>query len=104
MAAAALYRSDGDPAAATNGFLASLMAAQASEVVEVWTENWAAFELFSFMQTQWRMGGFGATGLDYNVLFHKMDRMRLSADDYDVMEADIRVMEHEAMTVMSEKQ
>jgi hypothetical protein len=100
---AAFYRSDGDAASATNSFEATLMAAQASEVVEVWPENWPAFELFAYMQTQWRMGMGGPTGLDYNVLLHKMDRMRLSSADYEQMEADVQVMEHAALAEMNQK-
>ncbi|GAB3416634.1 hypothetical protein GCM10027318_33810 [Massilia agilis] len=41
-------------------------------------------------------------GLDYNTLFHKMDRMQLGPDEYDHLESDIRTMEHEALAVMAE--
>lgn len=72
--------------------------------VDVWPENWQAFNLFASLQTQWRSGGMGgATGLDYLVLFKKMDRMNLSAEQYDELEEDIRVMELEALRVMSKK-
>lgn len=49
------------------------------------------------MQTQWRIGMNGRSGLDYNVLFHKMDRMNLPADKYEQLENDIRIMEFEAL-------
>lgn len=49
------------------------------------------------MQTQWRMGPGGAVGLDYNVLHHKLDRMRLSAEQYDQLEEDVRTMEFAAI-------
>jgi hypothetical protein len=72
--------------------------------IEVWPENWQAFILFSSLQTQWRTGGMGgATGLDYNVLFRKMDRMNLSAEQYDELEEDVRTMELSALSLMSEK-
>lgn len=45
----------------------------------------------------------GATGLDYNVLFQKMDRMGLSAEEYDLLEEDIRMMEFAALAAMNEK-
>ncbi len=45
----------------------------------------------------------GATGLDYNVLQHKMDRMRLSAEDYEDLEDDVRHMEFAALLEMSKK-
>jgi hypothetical protein len=72
-------------------------------VIEVWPENWEAFSLFRDMQTQWRMGAMGATGLDYGVLYRKLDRMQLDADEYDQLEADIQTMEFEALSAMSTK-
>jgi hypothetical protein len=45
----------------------------------------------------------GIIGLDYNVLFRKMDRMNLRPEEYDELEADIRVMEAAAMAAMREK-
>lgn len=53
------------------------------------------------MQTQWRMGpSSGPYGLDYNVLYHRMDRMELSAERYKELEACIRLMEYEALDEM----
>lgn len=76
----------------------------AGQGFEVWPENWQAFELFCDLRTQWRVGAVGATGLDYNTLFHKMDRMRLAPDEYEELERDIRTMEHEALVTMSERE
>lgn len=73
------------------------------ETVEVWPENRQAFELFRFLGTQWRVGGGGATGLDYNILYHKMDRMNLTAERYEELEEEIRIMEGAALNVMHEK-
>jgi hypothetical protein len=75
----------------------------AGEGVEVWPENQRAYFLFSEIRTQWRGGTLGPTGLDYNTLFHKMDRMRLEPDDYDELEADIRTMEFAALEAMNTK-
>lgn len=55
------------------------------------------------MQTQWRAGAAGLLGLDYNTLFHKMDRMSLTPEEYDRMESDIRAMEYAALAAMNEK-
>lgn len=33
---------------------------------EVWEENWETLNLFFQLQTQWRVGFSGATGLDYS--------------------------------------
>lgn len=45
----------------------------------------------------------GPTGLDYNVLFHKMDRLGLEPEEYERLEADVRVMEFAALAVMNKK-
>jgi hypothetical protein len=76
----------------------------ASEVVEVWPENERVYFLFLDLQTQWRVGMGGATGLDYAVLFMKLDRMRLTDEEAEELEQDIRTMEHEALRVMAERE
>lgn len=75
----------------------------AHEVVEVWPENWQAFDLFRWASTQWRVGMSGPTGLDYSPLLHKMDRMKLKPDEYDELEADVRTMEFAALEAMNTK-
>lgn len=45
----------------------------------------------------------GPTGLDYGVLFQKMDRMKLDPKEYDELESDIRTMEYAALETMSER-
>lgn len=74
----------------------------AGEAVEIWPENQQAYILFSELQTQWRMSMAGPTGLDYNTLFHKLDRMRLASDEYEDLEGDIRSMEFAALGAMAE--
>lgn len=73
------------------------------EAVEVWPENWQAYRLLSEIQTQLRVGGFGVVGLDYNVLFKKMDRMNLNPEEYDQLESDVRTMELAALSVINAK-
>jgi len=70
---------------------------------EVWPENMAAINLFSSLSTQFRTGMNGPTGLDYNVLFARMDRMKLSEQEYDWLFDDIRVIESEALTEINKK-
>ena len=65
--------------------------------MEIWPDNLRAFELFSSMRTQWRVGMGGPTGLDYSVLYRRMDRMGLTPEQYDQMEAAIAVMEAAAL-------
>lgn len=71
--------------------------------VELWPENERAYLLFSWMQTQWRVGAMGPIGLDYNTLGRKMDRMQLEPDAYDQLEDDIRTMEFAALEAIHTK-
>lgn len=71
--------------------------------MDLWPENDAAINLFSSISTQWRTGMSGHTGLDYNVLFARMDRMKLSDQDYDWLFEDVRVIEAEALTIINKK-
>lgn len=70
----------------------------AADPVDIWPEHLAAFELFNYMGTQWRTGMSGPTGLDYGVMYRKMDRMKLSEAEYDQLEADVMVMERTALS------
>ena len=75
--------------------------------VEVWPEHWPAYEMFCALQTQWRVGASGPTGLDYNVLDRRLERYQirhgLTLDELEAFEDDIRAMEYEALAVMHEK-
>jgi hypothetical protein len=58
--------------------------------------------VFIAMQTQWRVGFGGPTGLDYNVLPSVMRMQRIPRKQWlDVFEC-LRVMEGEALQVMRE--
>jgi hypothetical protein len=74
------------------------------EVIEIWPENEAVITLFGNLGTQWRVGMGGVIGLDYNVMFHLMDRMNLSPQDYDHLFADMRVAEAEAISILNAKE
>ncbi|MGK5017703.1 DUF1799 domain-containing protein [Janthinobacterium sp. HLS12-2] len=45
----------------------------------------------------------GATGLDYNVVYRKMDRLSLAPAEYDALERDIQIMESAALACMHQK-
>ena len=75
----------------------------APDPVEIWPETLPVYHLFSSICTQWRVGASGATGLDYNVLYHKMDRMKLSSEEFDLLESDIQIMECAALKAMRAK-
>ena len=62
-----------------------------------------AINLFNTLSTQWIVGSGGATGLNYIPLFSRMDRMKLSDQDYEWMFDDIRVIESAALTAMNKK-
>lgn len=68
--------------------------------MEVWPENWPAFQLFAEIATQWRIGMNGPTGLDYLVLHRELDDLGLAGEERRQMKSDIRVLEQAALTAM----
>lgn len=74
-----------------------------TDPVEVWPENWQAFNLFCRMQSQWNVGMSGASGLQYLVLFAFMARMQLSDEDHDLLLDDIQTLERAALEAMNAK-
>ncbi len=72
------------------------------DTYEIWPDVWPAFVVFETMSTQWRAGACGATGLDYGVLPNVMRLCGVKAADRIVIFDDIRSMEAEALSVMSE--
>ena len=70
--------------------------------VPLWIENVPAFNFFASLANQWRVGGGGAYALDYNVVFHELDRMGLEKSEYDELMEDIRVMEAAALAAMKD--
>jgi len=59
--------------------------------------------LFVALSTQWRIGMGGPTGLDYAVMYMRMDRMKLSDEEWECLEADMRTLEDAALEVMREQ-
>ncbi len=72
--------------------------------VEVFEENIPAFDLFCYMSTQWIVGTAGATGMNYMVAHHKLDREKLDPEEYEIRMHDLRTMEQAALTAMREQQ
>lgn len=68
--------------------------------VYVWPDNWPVVMLFCELGTQWRCGFSGPYGLDYNVLYRRMDRMNLTPEAYDELEEEIRILEGAALEEM----
>lgn len=80
----------------------------AEDDFEVWPENMPAIRLFSGISTQWRTaitpkGIIIPIGLDYNVLFCRLDRLKLSDQEYEWMFNDIRAIESVAISEMNKK-
>lgn len=91
------------PSAAELAAIGMLLTDLDDTAVEVWPDNWPAIQLFAGLSTQWRAGAAGPIGLDYNVVFHELDRKSLAPDVYDDMLASIRVIESAALEILHEK-
>jgi hypothetical protein len=68
--------------------------------VEVWEENAAAFQVFTAMVTQWRVGMNGPTGLDYAALEPVMRLTGVPRKEWPGVFADLRLMEDAALEEM----
>ena len=75
-----------------------------AEEAEVWPDNWPSFSLFCRLQTQWRYGMAGRTGLDYLVLFALLDRMSLAEDERENLLNDIQTLEIAALNEMHKEE
>ncbi|TAK84510.1 MAG: hypothetical protein EPO09_20770 [Aquabacterium sp.] len=71
--------------------------------VEVWPDNWAAFRLLRDVQTQWRVGVGGPTGLDYPSVFALMEFRGIPPDERGPLFDDLQVMEVAAIGAMSKR-
>lgn len=71
-----------------------------NDFVEVWPENWPAFELFERVRTQWHAGFSKPTGLRYEAVYPLLDRAASSREEWDQLFEDIRVMERAALSAM----
>ena len=71
----------------------------ANNFTEVWEENAQTFDLFCKLQTQWRTGFNGPTGLDYTATWTLIDRYNAinPVETFD----DIRAMELAALEQMA---
>lgn len=70
--------------------------------IYVWDENRLAYEVFCFMDTQWRSDFNGRYGLDYAVLYKKLDRMQLKPEAYEQLFEDVRTMEFAHLEAVAE--
>ena len=75
----------------------------ADDYFEVWPENWPAVEVFFDIANQWRSDMAGPSALDYNVLFRRLDRLKLSEDEWEQMFQDVRQLERGALAEIRKK-
>lgn len=68
--------------------------------VEVWSENVSVVNVFIAMDTQWRVGMNGATGLDYTALPVVLRMTETPRKTWPSAFQDIRVMERAALNEM----
>lgn len=73
------------------------------ETAEIWPENWPAWHLFAELDTQWHRAGMEGrkTGLQYPVLWARMDRMNLTPTAWEQLYDDVRELEAAALRTMN---
>lgn len=75
-----------------------------ADTVEIYPCNWITLEVFIDLQTQWRTGMAGATGLDYSALPAVMDlRGIIKLKDRKRIFSGIRIMESAVLKLWSER-
>lgn len=79
----------------------------AADVLEILPQNWASFQVWMAVQTQWRvaagMGGIVWLGLDYGAVDVVLSRSPPEgALDANTVFADLREMEAEALATFAE--
>ena len=80
-----------------------IIAAVESESVELEIEpdNWETVNVFMRVQTQWRQGFGGPTGLDYPAVFQTMDRIGVRDADGEIF-AGLQIMERAALNCQAQ--
>jgi len=68
--------------------------------VEVWKPNWAAVAVFRDLETQWRIGMAGPSGLDYAAIEPTLRLNSIKRADWPDLFRCIRILEREALDVM----
>lgn len=70
---------------------------------EVWPDCWPAVRVFIAMDTQWRSGMGGPTGLDYAALPEVWRRLKVPPSERDDLFADLQVLERAALGEMRKR-
>ncbi|TDV70192.1 DUF1799 domain-containing protein [Pseudomonas sp. LP_7_YM] len=69
---------------------------------EVLADVWPAFRLFEALSTQWRVGMGGPVGLDYGAIPSTGSMLGMKRKEITAAFHDVRVMEAEALLIMSQ--
>lgn len=69
----------------------------------LWPDNVPAWEAWLGVQTQWRVGMAGATGLDYAGVRAYLDEIGLDGDERSDVFAGIQACEREVLRVWARK-
>ena len=70
-------------------------------IAHVFPQNVQSVNVFISLGTQWLVGPGGPYGLNYQTLYHKLDRDKnLSDSDKERIEEDMRVLEDAALEQM----
>ena len=69
----------------------------------VWFDAWAAIGLFATLQTQWRTGYEGVTGLDYTAVIAVISLNCQRKSEQMALLVDIQALEHGALTGINEQ-
>jgi hypothetical protein len=93
---AAFWDALGVPPEMRDGIVAS------AAVTPVWQVNEMSFGVFVALQTQWRIGMGGPTGLDYGAVPVVLDLYQVATDERRRVFDDVRVMEAEALKVFAD--
>lgn len=70
--------------------------------IPLWPENQTPLAVFAALQTQWRVGMGGPTGLDYTAIPPVLELYEIPPSDRRRLFDDLRVMEAEALKVFAD--
>lgn len=93
-----------------NPFIAAILAAQGDaepepdELAYLWPDNVAAWDVWCDVQTQWRHGMSGATGLDYAGVRAHLDELGLTGDERKEVYEGIRAAERATLEARAERE
>lgn len=85
------------------GLTAEDYAADSPTEVDVWPDNWETVQVFISLNTQWRMGFSGPTGLDYTAIEPVLRLVAIPTERWPELFLAIRIMERAAIDTMAEQ-